>query len=80
MEIQGEKTFLLEGKEYWTVKQFGGFTHRSDVTIRSLVTKGNRIRKLKAKCLEGRSVFIEAEELIKARVSKKKILDVIKRL
>lgn len=62
MEIQGEKTVNIEGKDYWTVASFGALTQRSDRSIRILITKGNRQRKLKAISVNGR-VYIEENEI-----------------
>jgi hypothetical protein len=62
MEIYGEKPLLINGKEYWSVRQFAKLTGREEASIRYLITHGNKIRCLKSEHFEGRP-FINAEEL-----------------
>lgn len=62
MIIEGECTVNLDGRDYWTVSQFSKLTNRKEGTIRVLISKGNRIRKLETKKLGGKP-FILAEEL-----------------
>jgi len=62
MEIQGLKTVNINGKDFWTVKDFAELTQRSDRVIRNLVKYGNRLRKLCAIHVHDR-IYIEAEEL-----------------
>lgn len=52
----------IDGKLYYTVKQFSFLTNRSTATIYNLIGKGNAIRKLQ--CMRvGEKPFIPAEEL-----------------
>jgi len=62
IQVYNEKTINIDGTDYWLVTQFSKLTNRSSVSIRALVNRGNRIRKLKAIRIND-SVFIEAQEL-----------------
>ena len=62
MEIQGEKTINIDGKEYWTTKSFANLTQRTERVIRKLALQGNRVNRLKGITLNGR-VYIECDEL-----------------
>lgn len=62
MEINGEKTFTYDGKDYLLINAFCRLTGRTRSGIMTLLNKGNRIRKLK--CIRlARYIFIEANEL-----------------
>lgn len=61
MEIKGEKTILVEGREYFFVDQFARLTDKKDATIRLLITKGNRIRKLKSINFGGKPLILASE-------------------
>ena len=52
----------IEGNGYYTVKQFAELTHRSEQSVRLLISKGNRIRRLETNNLVGKP-FIPVEEL-----------------
>lgn len=60
--IEDETTVSVEGEDCWTVKQFSALTEKEPGTIRMLVSKGNRIRKLKTIRVAGKP-FILANEL-----------------
>jgi hypothetical protein len=83
MIINGECTVSIDGKEYWTVRQFSKLTNRKESSIRFLTTGGNRIRKLNYLSLNSR-LFIPLEELfefpftVKGRTSKDLEVYVIK--
>jgi hypothetical protein len=62
MEIYSEKPININGKDYWTVRQFAKLTNREEHSIRYLIIKGNRIRQLKSLTVGGKP-FIEADEL-----------------
>jgi len=62
MDDKNYWTVNLDGKDYWSIPQFSALTGRSEYTLRQLITKGNRIRKMRATRFNGR-VFVEAEEL-----------------
>ena len=52
----------INGESFYTVKQFAVLTNRTEQSVRFLITKGNRIRKLLVKRIAGRP-FIFADEL-----------------
>ena len=58
-----ESTVTIDGVEYWDCLQFANLTNRKPGAIRLLATKGNRIRILKGKHINGR-LYIEAQELM----------------
>lgn len=60
--IQGETPYEINGRKYWTIKQFARLTRREPSSIRMLVSKGNKIRKLKADVFFDKP-FVYAEEL-----------------
>lgn len=62
MNYRGQKTINIDGKDYWTVKSFSLVTGRSVTQIRSLMWKGNTVRKLKVDHFD-KKPFIPAEEL-----------------
>lgn len=62
MVIEGVTPHTIEGEEYYTVKQFSQLTEKTEGTIRVLISKGNRIRKLKVHHIAGKP-FILAREL-----------------
>ena len=52
----------IDGAEYYTVKQFARKTYRSEQSVRFLISKGNRLRKLKCVYFAGKP-FIPVTEL-----------------
>jgi len=62
MEINGHSPTKVNGKEYWTVKQFSSLSQRSEQTIRVYISKGNRKRKLDSIRI-GNTRLIPVEEL-----------------
>lgn len=56
-------TQLINGNLYFTVKHFAWVTKRSEVNVRFLMARGNRIRKLKVMRLDGKP-YIPYEELL----------------
>jgi hypothetical protein len=62
--IDNIKSIKIEGKEYYTVKQFAALTNRAEQSVRNLINKGNRIRKLKSLKI-GEKLFVLASELQK---------------
>ncbi len=52
----------INGEDFYTVKQFAVLTNRSEQSVRYLIIKGNRIRKLLIKKLAEKP-FIFAHEL-----------------
>lgn len=52
--IENEKTFNIEGIEAVTVQQFARLTHRSENTIRRLISTGNQYRKLQVLYVMGK--------------------------
>lgn len=62
LEIMQEKPITINGRAYWSAKQFSKLTMRGEASVRYLIRKGNRVRKLKAEMIAGR-IFIYAEEL-----------------
>jgi hypothetical protein len=51
----------VNGKFYFTVKHFAWATHRSEQSVRFLISKGNRLRKLKATWDRGRRMIPYSE-------------------
>ena len=62
MIVNGENSININGKDYWTLKQFSYLTHRGEASITQLVKYGNRIRKLKVLKVDNKT-YIEADEL-----------------
>ena len=62
MMIKGEAPTSINGKDFWTLRQFSYFTERSDSAIRYLYRTGNRVRKLQVSYFGG-TPFIPVEEL-----------------
>jgi len=60
--IEEVTTVNVEGEDCWTVKQFSVLTEKDPGTIRMLITKGNRLRKIKVIRVAGKP-FILAKEL-----------------
>ena len=56
------KPTVLNGNDYFTVKQFALLTNRTHQSIRHLIRHGNSIRKLDAIKI-GSSIFIPISEL-----------------
>lgn len=54
--------YVVGGKLYYTVRQFADKTNRTVQSVRNLISKGNRIRCLRADMIAGRPL-IPAEEL-----------------
>jgi len=54
--------FEINGRLYFSVKQFAEITHRTEQSVRLLMLKGNKIRKLERKFF-AQKPFIPAEEL-----------------
>lgn len=52
----------INGESYFTVKQFALLTNRTEQSVRFLITKGNRVRKLLIKKIAGKP-FVFANEL-----------------
>jgi hypothetical protein len=44
--MQNNNPIEIEGSLYYTVKQFASITNRSEQSVRLLILKGNKIRKL----------------------------------
>lgn len=61
-KVEDEIAIRIEGKDYWLVSQFAKLTNKKEQTIRLLISKGNRIRKLNHIHI-GEKPFICAEEL-----------------
>jgi len=61
MEINGENTIRVEGKDYWFINQFARLTDRKEGSIRVLVNKGNRIRRLKSISFGGKPLILATE-------------------
>jgi hypothetical protein len=61
MVICGESTINIEGQDYFTVDQFSKLTNKSQQTIRVLILKGNRIRKLSSITIGGKPFIISTE-------------------
>jgi hypothetical protein len=62
MIVGRKKSIEINGKEFWSVRQFSQLTGRTEYTIRTMANKGNGIRKLKSMDLNFRK-YIFAEEL-----------------
>ena len=62
MIVNNEESININGKEYWTLKQFSYLTNRGEASITQLIKFGNRIRKLKVFKVDNKT-FIEAREL-----------------
>ena len=56
-------THEIEGKRYFTVKHFAYATKRSEINVRFLMARGNRIRKLRVVRFGGKP-FIPYEEML----------------
>jgi hypothetical protein len=52
----------INGDKYYSVKQFAHMTHRTEQSVRLLMLKGNKIRKLECHHFAGKP-FIPVEEL-----------------
>lgn len=52
---------VIDGVNYYTVKDFAALRSRTTGTIYSLIKKGNTIRKLKARYVVGRPLIPESE-------------------
>lgn len=52
---------VIDGKEYYTVKDFSSIVKKSDKVVYALISKGNAIRKLKTRHILGKPL-IEANE------------------
>lgn len=63
MVINGEKSIILDGQAYWTVRQFSRLTDYSEASVRTLIYKGNSLRKLKAFYFSSNKPLIHEEEL-----------------
>jgi hypothetical protein len=61
MIIRDEATINIEGQDYFTVDQFSKLTNKSQQTIRVLILKGNRIRKLVSKSIGGKPFILSSE-------------------
>lgn len=48
MVIEGHETVTIEGQEYLGVGQIADLTNRTVETIYALISRGNRIRKMKS--------------------------------
>lgn len=55
-------TLQINGKSYYTVKQFADITNRTEQTIRKYITYGNKIRRLKALKV-GHTLLVPTSEL-----------------
>lgn len=58
IRISGE---LINGKLYYTVRQFAQLTNKSEKAVYNLISKGNAIRKLKVERILGKPM-IPSEE------------------
>lgn len=63
MEINGEKSIILNGQNFWTVRQFSRLTDYTEPRVRSLIYYGNCIRKLKTFYFSSNKPLIHEEEL-----------------
>jgi hypothetical protein len=63
MEINGEKTVIINGKHFWTIRQFSKLTGFAEPRIRSLIYSGNSQRKLKAHYFASNKPMVHANEL-----------------
>ena len=57
-----ELTYIISGERYFTVKHFAQVTMRSEINVRVLIWRGNRIRKLKCMHFD-KKVFVPYSEL-----------------
>lgn len=56
------QTIKINGKDYYTVKDFAALIGKNEQTVRKYIKVGNKIRRLE--CIKvGWSVFIPVEEL-----------------
>ena len=66
MNITGKRitfgTTKINDKEYYNVKQFAALTNRTQQSVRFLISKGNKIRKLKYIKIVG-AILIPINEL-----------------
>jgi hypothetical protein len=53
----------IDGKRYFTIKNFAWVTMRSEVNVRFLISRGNRIRKIKIVRFGGKP-FIPYKEML----------------
>jgi hypothetical protein len=60
-QVNQEIPVILNGEQFWTIKQFSRLTGRSAESIRSLIIRGNRIRRLKCCHFEDRPYVIAKE-------------------
>ncbi len=58
-----EDRITINNTEYYTVSTFAQITKRAEDTVRGLISRGTRIRKLKSLKM-GRSLFIPVSELV----------------
>lgn len=63
MKINEEETVLINGKHFWTVRQFSKLTGFAEPRIRSLIYFGNSQRKLKSYYFGSNKPMIYANEL-----------------
>jgi hypothetical protein len=70
MNINGLKTINIDGKDYWTLRDFSKLTGMREYYVNLLVNHGNRLGKIKALKLDYR-VYIEAQELFEYRFAMK---------
>lgn len=56
--------YIIDDKEYITIKEFSRLTNRTTSSSRYLILDGNKIRKLKAVLIDS-TYFIEKDELYK---------------
>lgn len=61
MKQNHKEPYKVGKKEYYTVRQFADITGRTVQSVRNLVTKGNRIRKLKMEKIAGRPMILSSE-------------------
>ena len=52
----------IDGEDYFTIKEFARLTHRTEQSVRLLISHGNRIRKLEARHVS-KTVLIPLSEL-----------------
>lgn len=60
--LEGKEAIKINGKEYWSVKQFAELSQRTEYTIRMMISKGNSIRKLQSINITGRR-YVPVDEL-----------------
>ena len=63
MEVNGEKTVNIDGKDCWTIRQFSNLTGFSESRIRYLTYYGNSQRKLESISFGANKPMIVASEL-----------------